>query len=59
MIGDHRNAKGMKFLHQSLSIENGLAWGMITVVANHVDVVMYLMMDKGRNEVLSRGHECK
>ena len=51
MIGDHRKAKGMKFLNQSLLIENGLAWGMITVVANHVDVVMYWMMDEGSNEV--------
>jgi len=40
MIGEHGDTEGMKFPKQSLSIENGLAWVMITVVANHVDIVM-------------------
>ncbi len=41
----------MKFPKQSLSIENGIAWRMIAIVANHVDIVMYWMMDEGSNEV--------
>jgi hypothetical protein len=32
-------------------IENGLAWGVIAVIANHVDGVMYWVMVVGRNDV--------
>ena len=31
--------------------ENSLAWGMIAVIANHVDGVMYWMMVVGRSNV--------
>ena len=51
MVGEHRNAEGVKFPKHSLSIENGLSWGMITVVANNVDIVMYWMMVVGRSNV--------